>query len=242
MPLIQNPDDVLIVIFHDDAVPNPSKTAAAGRPMFDDREVCEIRTPGSRDIKFFPAHAQADWVTDPLTGEQTRRTYAEKFSRQYLQFKAKVAQTRTGTPLALASFLTAGKRLELQALSIYTVEALAHIDGQELKNLGFGGRELKLKAEQYIEDAKGGVEARQALQKVEALEAKLQALQADNDKLRVNGTARAVVDELFVEMTPEQLRAYVEAQTGHAPHGSLPRNVLEGMAMSVRASAMAEAS
>ena len=70
------------------------------------------------------------------TGRPTRTpasrstvTYAERFARQYQQFKAQAAQTKSGTPLEYAPFLTEARRAELRALNIYTVEALAAIDG-----------------------------------------------------------------------------------------------------------------
>ncbi len=102
----------------------------------------------------FPATAFSHWEIDPQTGEQAKVTYAERFQRQYQQFKAHATQTKSGTPLAYAPFLTEARRAELRAQNIYTVEALAAIDGQELKNLGPGGRELKNAAMEYIEEAK----------------------------------------------------------------------------------------
>ena len=65
------------------------------------------------------------WSDDPVTGEQTQVTYAERFQHQYRQFKTAAAQTKTGTPLDHAPFLTEGRRAELRAQNIYTVEALA---------------------------------------------------------------------------------------------------------------------
>jgi hypothetical protein len=90
-----------------------------------------------------PATSVSHWAIDPATGGQIKVTYAERFRRQYQQFKALTAQTKSGTPLTHAPFLTEGRRAEMRALNIYTVEQLAAIDGQELKNIGTGGRELK---------------------------------------------------------------------------------------------------
>jgi len=229
-----NPDDVLLVVFKDDTVPNPAKSSHAGRPIVDDREICLIRLPGSIDIKPFPANAHSDWVIDPLTGEQRSRTYAERFPRQYAQFKNHMQQTRTGTPLTMAPFVTPAQMSNLNGLAIFTVEALAHVDGQELKNLGPGGRDLKNRAQEYLENARNGVAARQAMDENEALKAQMQVMQTDLEKLRSMMPQRAAVDEQFQAMSTEQLCEFVEAQTGHRPHGALPRNTLELMAMSVR--------
>ena len=121
-------------------------------------------------MSVFPAMAFSHWKNDPETGEQTKVTYAERFMRQYRQFKAMAAQTKSGTPLAHAPFLTEARRAELRAQNIYTVEALADIDGQELKNLGTGGREMKNKAMEYIAESKTQAPNMAAAAELEALQ------------------------------------------------------------------------
>src|SRR5262245_48526789 len=148
-----DPDDALVVTFQLKAEKNEPKSAAAGRPIYDDVEVCYIRIPGSKDVRTpFPTEI-SHWVTDPETGGQKPITYAERFSYQYQQFKQKQAQTISGTPLEEIKFLTDARKAELRAQNVYTVEQLATIDGNELKNLGPYGREFKNAAQLYIEDA-----------------------------------------------------------------------------------------
>ena len=53
----------------------------------------------------------------------------------------------------MGAFLTEARRAELRAQNIYTIEALAAIDGLELKNLGMDGRDLKNKAMEYLEES-----------------------------------------------------------------------------------------
>jgi dTDP-4-amino-4,6-dideoxygalactose transaminase len=132
----RDPDDNLIVLFKYVATKDEARSLAEGRAVFDDVEMCEVRVPGSRDVKVFPSTAFTQWVVDPLTGEQNKQTYAERFSHQYRQFKARQAQTVTGTPLEFASFLTEARRAELRAQNVYTVEMLAAIDGVELPYRG----------------------------------------------------------------------------------------------------------
>ena len=100
-PRLRHTDAALIVVFKNKATKNERKSAAEGRPIYDDEEICEIRIPGSPEIRHFPALSiSADgWQTDPFTGEQTQRTYAERFKMQYLQFKQQQTQTVSGTPL-----------------------------------------------------------------------------------------------------------------------------------------------
>src|SRR5947208_1660149 len=81
-------DRVIVALFKNSAVHNPAKSAEAGRKIFDDVEIVELRTPGSKDYKVCPAHFFSHWEDDPETGEQRQVTYAERFTYQYRQFKS----------------------------------------------------------------------------------------------------------------------------------------------------------
>lgn len=219
---VRDPDESIVALFKHHAVKNEGKTLKEGRPIYDDMEICELRFPGSRAVSVFPAMAFSHWINDPETGEQTKMTYAERFARQYRQFKEQHAQTKSGTPLAHALFLTEARRSELRALNIYTVEALAHIDGQELKNLGAGGRDLKNKAQEYIKESKSNAPNL-------ALQAELEALKARNAILEED-KERRTKDDPFEDMTTDQIRDFIRENTGHAPHGALNRKTLVRMA------------
>jgi hypothetical protein len=228
MPTYRDPDDTLVVLFKYLAMENPGKSLAEGRPIFDDVEVCEIRQPGSRDVKVFPSTAISHWVVDPHTGEQRQQSYAERFAHQYRQFKASAAQTITGTPLDLAPFLTDGRRAELRAQNVYTVEQLAAIDGNELKNLGPNGRDFKNHALAFIEEARTSAPNKQMAAELEALRARNAVLEDDVTAMKA---AHQRADQELEEMSDEQLRDYVTANTGKTPVGTLPRKQLKRMAM-----------
>jgi hypothetical protein len=223
-----DPDAALLVQFRHFAQPNEAKSVAAGRLVCDDLEVVEIRAPGSKQtVGVHPANAVSHWVSDPFTGGQSQITYAERFARQYQQFKQQTIQTKSGTPLEQARFLTEARRAELRSLNIYTLEALASIDGQELKNIGPGGRELKNAAMHFIEEAKQNVPSLQ-------MQAELDALRARNAVLEEDAEARRRDESAFDGMSLDQLRDYIEEQTGHAPVGSLTRKSLVRSAMACR--------
>jgi hypothetical protein len=169
---VKDPDEMLVVLFKQLALPNEAASLREGRPIFDDKEVCEVRSPGSKDVRVFHANEFSRWVDDPLTGGQVKQSYAERFSHQYRQFKSHNAQTKTGTPLNFAAFLSEGRRAELRAQNVYTIEQLAAIDGAELKNLGPGGREMKNSAMAYIEEGKASAPNKQMLAELEALKAR----------------------------------------------------------------------
>jgi len=234
MPAYHDPDDLLVVTFKNLAVENPLKTMEAGRPIFDDVEHCFIAAPGSPDIKVFPANTFARWVDAPYGGVsgqygQIKQTYAERFSHQYRQFKAHVAQTKSGTPLEHAPFLSEARRAELKAQNVYTVEALADIEGNELKNLGPGGREMKNQATTYIAESKLTVPTKQMLAELETLRIRNAILEEDAQVKR-----EYTVENEFNDMSDKQLRDFITTNTGQAPQGNLARKTLVRMAMDAR--------
>jgi len=238
MPAYRDPDDLLVVIFKNIAVQNELKSMEAGRPIFDDVEHCVITAPGSHDIKYFPAHSFARWVGDPFGLGQTKQSYAERFPHQYQQFKAHVAQTKSGTPLEHAPFLSEARRSELRALNVYTVEALADIEGNELKNLGPGGRDMKNQAMEFIARSQAAAPTKQMQAELEALRAERQVMAEDLAALKAQAAKqpaeeRAPANE-FDDMSDKQLREFITVNTGQAPQGNVARRTLVRMAMDAR--------
>jgi hypothetical protein len=218
----QDPDAGVIAIFRPWSIKNEGKSALAGRPIHDDLEICELRFAGSKNVFAFPATAESGrYVEDPINGRRVL-SYAERFSRQYQQFKSHQQQTKSGTPLDYLQFLTEGKKAELRALNIYTCEALAAIDGAELKNLGHGGREMKNAAEKFL--AEGSDQAR-----LTRLENELEAANARNAVLLADLEARAarkVPADEFDGMSDDDIREHVRSLTDVDLRGDVPRKTL----------------
>jgi hypothetical protein len=230
-PHLRHTDAALIVVFMTRAKKNEVKSAAEGRPIFDDEDICRIRIPGSTDVRDYPALSiSADgWQTDPFTGEQTQRTYAERFKMQYLQFKQRQTQTVSGTPLEELAALTEARRAELRALNIYTVEQLAFLDGQNLKNIGPYGRDLKNMAQEYIDSGKARIADVAAKALLEAQAAEIMVLKTDLGLLKQQRLAEGI-DTEFDGMTEAAIRSYIEVHAGHPVVGNPPRKRLIQMA------------
>jgi len=174
------------VIFRNNATPNEAKSKDAGRPIYDDMEVCDIFFPGmvKERVPTCRALDQADWVDDPIMGTRRPRTYMEKYQAEYQAFKAGAAQTASGTPIEELPFLTEGKRLELKhGLKIFTAEQLAGLDGVALKALGAGGRDMVERAQAYLQSAAEGADTAHLRDALAERDAKLAAMQAQIDAL-----------------------------------------------------------
>lgn len=229
-------------IFKSIAEPDAIASKKAGRPIFKDIEVCELHFPGDKQHKpVFPAHAFAGWGEDEF-GNQEKLTYALKYNDQYLRFKEGRAQVADGTPLSELPFLTEAKRMELKALKIYTAEQLAGIDGQNLKNLGQGGRALKDQAQAYIDSATGSAgnvaladENAALRQRIAELTAELttgnsETVEPDEVTEAVTDTDPEPEEDLFALMPDEDLKAFIKDKSGEGVRGTPKRETLLAMA------------
>lgn len=231
-------------VFKSIAQLNPSASKKAGRPIYNDMEVCELHFPGDKQHKpVFPAHSFAGWGEDEY-GNQQKLTYALKYNDQYLRFKEGRAQVADGTPLSELPFLTEAKRMELKALKIYTAEQLAGLDGQNLKNLGHGGRALKDQAKAFIETATKSAGSVALAEENALLRQQIAELKAD----RAGGAAVEPEDtteteqqqpapedaedeeDIFDLMPDDELKAYIKDKSGEGVRGTPKRETLLAMA------------
>lgn len=179
----ENNSSLTYPVFKTLSVINDAESRKKGRPVYDDLEVCEIRFSANKQtVGVFPAVEQCEWAEDPITNERVRITYAQKFNEQYKKFKAGAAQAASGTPVEELPFLTQGKRLELKALNIYTAEALAALDGNNLKLLGMGGRDLKNQAQRYLDNAAKSLDLSSVISENEDLKRRLAELEGKAGK------------------------------------------------------------
>ncbi len=231
-------------------IPNDAKSKAAGRPIFDELEVVEIRYGGDMQNRpVFPAH---DGVYIPAQDGTTQFvTYAERFSKQYRRFKDNKAQAMDGTPLEEATFLSQKQRSELRGLQIYTVEQLASLDDRRLKSLGMDGRSLMNQAQAYLTTAAGNADAtrlaaenaelRLMIEQLQAQATSRPALQssfppvetgddAPSESFSEVGRASGQASSEFDNWDVEELKSWIAEQTGSRPRGNPSRETLVAMA------------
>ena len=232
-------DRNIVPHFYTITQPNEAQSKEKGRPVFDELEVVEIRYGGDMQNRpVFPAH-DGQYLPDGQGGTNFV-TYAERFPKQYQQFKEKKSQTKEGTPLEEAPFLSAKERSELKGLQVYTVEQLAALDDRRLKSLGMFGRERMEAAQAYLQAATGTADiTRLASENAELrqLIAKLQAEQgeklqqhsedvAENARILAERQENDADDPDFSDWSVDDLKAYIENETGHRPQGNPKKETL----------------
>lgn len=169
----ENTDGQLGVRFFVKAFENKRKSAEAGRPIFEDREMIEIIFPADRKRSLVAPANEMHFVDHA----REQMTYAERFKPIYDAWKASDDAFVPGTPLSEAPFLTASSREEAKAEKIQTVEQLAGLPDTVLRRLGPGWRER-------VEQAKAFLDAASSTSEIATLRAEIEQLRAAAGKAK----------------------------------------------------------
>jgi hypothetical protein len=125
--------------FYIEAVQNNFRTAAEGRPVFDNVEMVHILVPGDR----LTEHTA-------IVKDEHRRRWPDA----YAAFKAGLLEPTSGIPLSEWAGISRGEIEELRFHKVYTVEELAGLsDAQIAKVKPMGGVALRDKATRYLQSA-----------------------------------------------------------------------------------------
>jgi len=221
----QKADSLLIVKFYHDAVQNKFKSHEQGRPVFDDIEMCEINLPADR-ARTLIVPAMAEWKRFGTT----KVSYAERFQAHYARFKANEGPVVEGTPLTEAPFLSMAQKASLKALQVYTIEQLASLTGQALKNIGAGGLATQQQAVAYLAKASGTADVVAMQRQIDELKAQLASISTETH-LTTEKTGK------FETMEPEAIKDYIAEKTGSKPRGNPSHATLIALAYELDAEA-----
>lgn len=172
----------LFVEFYDDAVEVTYRSEAEGRPVYENRTFVRIIVPGD-----------ATNIIETIATPQ----HIQDFPRQYERYKQGAAKVQEGTPLEMWPPINKAQVKEAKYFEIHTVEQLASISDGAMMKMGMGWRDLRNKAQAYLNAAKdGAVVAQQAAEnkrlheEIEALKAQIAALGLPADEAPRRGRPR----------------------------------------------------
>lgn len=124
------------VQFSEDAIQNPAKSEAAGRPIYDAVEMISISFPGNNLTEVVRKVTDAD---------------RQKYQPQYEAFKKHGGTVLNGTPLEAWTALSKAQVREFQAMKIFTIEQLASMDDHGTQRMGMGGQMWRERARIFLE-------------------------------------------------------------------------------------------
>lgn len=141
----QQPQEQVFVQFSLQPTQNKTKSAEAGRPIFDELEYVQIMVPGDKQ----------NVIHRPVSEKDRQR-----FKRQYEAWKESGQQPVSGTPLDQWPAVTRAQVAELAYFNVKTVEQLASMsDGNAM---GIGPiTSLRQKAKDFVAAAAGNAPLQQ---------------------------------------------------------------------------------
>lgn len=171
-------DSSMVVMFYLKPVPNPAKSDAAGRPVFDDVIYVRIHPPGERLN-----------IVDRRASDQDKK----RFPMQFMQFKENMPQESSGTPIDMLFPSQPSIAAALKASGVHTVEQCSELSAHAIESIGMGCQHWVNTATRYLQVANKGVKAselRAALDERDrenaSLKHKMDLMQAELTHLREN--------------------------------------------------------
>lgn len=221
---IDTRDIAVTPVFKHITVENVPASEREGHPVMETLQVVEVRFAGSKLYSpVFPV--DAFWKRD---GHRTV-TYAERWSDQYQEFLAGNDQKASGTPLEmLKAYGISDAQLSLcRALKIYSIEALHHLEGPNLKSLQMNANPLKEMAARYMADRASGA---QTSSEIQALKAEIEALRAqipvkEPTADEIEQALQEAKDE-YDSMSDDALKEKIAEKVGRKPAGNPSRATL----------------
>lgn len=231
--------------FFNGAMPDDIASQKAGRPVYKDCEMLRIRWQGDTKKELVcPANDRSDRPV--INREDNSRFYPKwkdhpDLQKAYEAFKKGQAMALTGTPVDEAPFLTVAQRMELKAVSIYTVEGLAKLDPSTKIGSGFG--DLRRKAQSYLERAAGTAVDAKHEEERQAMQAEMSAMRQQIDALlsgqpaptptprQKEGRIEVAPPSPFDSLSDDELRGWLTDANKEAPHNRCGRATLLKMAM-----------
>lgn len=166
-PVLDPRDEALFVEFFYKAVYQGALSEQEGRPIHKQEKFIRITTPGAKT------------VIERKVSEQDK----QRFARRWEAFERGEDAPQDGMPLEQWPLLGVDQVADLKALKIYTVEQLAAMSDAHLHNIGLGGRQLRAKAQAFIDAAKGSADITQLAAENERLKEELKSLKAQIEDL-----------------------------------------------------------
>lgn len=220
--------------FRHASIENIPQSEIAGHAVMEVLEVVELRFAGEKN------YAPVVPVDSMFRRDgHNIITYAERFKKQYAQFKEGDAQTADGTPLDMLvpMGMTPNQISMCRANNIHTIEALSNLSERGIRQLGNSANFLREISNQYLAERNTLASTNAELN---ALRAELEALKAGNVIPKVEASPEekdatiAVADDEFLSKTDDELKDFIamKTQTGR-PRGNPSRETLLSMAREV---------
>jgi hypothetical protein len=197
---IQGADSRLAVTFYKRSMEQKDDSIAAGRPIFKEFDFVRICVPG-----------------DNLTEIDTyaNESHKARFPRQWAHYQNQVGSQDqiVGTPVEQWTLISRSQAEELKGIKFRTVEDIANCSDQQLQRIGMIAG---MSPHSFREKAKAFLNLANDSAQVAQREEELQALRAENDKIKAETEAKLAAMQ-------EQMSAILAAVAEKTPKTRKPK-------------------
>ena len=207
--------DTAVPRFYTEPIENKAQSEKEGRPIFEDKEMVEVRMPGDRSMTW--------------TGTVEDRAHPggmnakERWPQHYEAFKRNEQKATVGTPLEMWPQLTRARVAELKSQSILTVEEYADVPDNALPKIGMNARAEREKARAFLASAKDTAYSSAMAAENAMLKERLARLE---QQAGIQPSEPETKDKEIDDCTDAELKAYIKRETGEAVRGNPSRETL----------------
>lgn len=186
-PTVLTSKDMPYVMFETRTIEDPVRTKAEGRMCFRDQVYAVSTVPGDKGNNIYEIESFFERKQTEMRHGRVHPDWFRKWQSDYELYKQGQSIPEDGTPIKGWKLLSGAQQEELIRINIRTVEALANMSDDGIKNFGMGAIELKRRAKSWLDQNENK----------ESGAIKLLAMQRENDTLKGQvGTLSEKLEEL----------------------------------------------
>ena len=179
--------DMPYVMFETITIEDPARTKAEGRICFKDQDYAVITVPGDKGNNKDKIESFFEKKEAEMRNGRVHPEWIKKWRADYESYKQGLEIPVDGTPIKGWKLISGSQQEELIRMNVRTVEALANLSDDGVRNFGMGAITLKQRAKAWIEQ-NGSKEADTLLladlmKQVESLSGTVKALTEKNEEL-----------------------------------------------------------
>lgn len=167
---------------------DPKRTKEDGVMRFMDVDYATVTSPGGKSNTIFKADAFWKWADQEMQLGRCKPDWVGLWKSNYERYKAGQEVPVDGTPIRGWKLISGAQQEELIRFNILTVESLATLSDEGIRNIGMGAVDLKRRAKAWIAQNEGAeasaVKLTQVLRENEQLQGQLKTLTDQVEELK----------------------------------------------------------
>lgn len=179
--------DMPYVTFKTETIEDVKRTKAEGRMCFKDQDYAVSTVPGDKGNNIYAIEAFFEKKEAEMQNGRIHPEWLRKWRADYELYKQGKEIPLDGTPIKGWKLLSGAQQEELIRLNVRTVEALANLNDDGIKNFGMGAIEARRRARAWIEQnqskEKDTLLLADLMRQVESLTGTVKSLSEKNEEL-----------------------------------------------------------